>query len=139
MQPSQEAQLVLGLINLNSKAHRRLGGALSVHGLGVSEYLVLLQLMRASNQTMRRVDLAERVGLTASGVTRLLNPMEKTGLVRKAASSRDARVSLVGLSPAGQRTFEDVDAAVNDAAQSLLGPLDARQQQRLGDLVQALA
>jgi DNA-binding MarR family transcriptional regulator len=87
---------------------------------------------------MRRVDLAEKVGLTASGVTRLLNPMEKIGLVDKTASSHDARVSLVALSKAGRRMLEDAGVTVDDAARSLLGPLEARRQHELGKIVQAL-
>lgn len=139
MTTTQEAQLVLSLINLNSRVQRRLGSALSVHGLGVSEYLVLSQLRSAPNQTMRRVDLAQQVGLTASGVTRLLNPMEKIGLVEKTASERDARVSLVALSSSGSRVLVEVEAAVNDAAQTLLRPLDAAQKRQLSGLVDALA
>ncbi len=139
MHSTQEAQLVLGMVNLNSKIHRKLASALSAHGLGVSEFLVLLQLKLAPNETLRRVDLAQKVGLTASGVTRLLNPMEKIGLVEKTASSRDARVSLVALSKSGKRVLNEVDAAVNDAAQSLLAPLDARQKEQLGSLVAAFA
>jgi len=135
---SQEAQLVFSMINLHSKLHRNLGGCLSAHGLGVSEYLVLNQLHNAPNQTLRRIDLAERVGLTASGVTRLLNPMEKVGLVEKAASTRDARVSLVALSSAGKRTLEEAGVAVNHAAQSLLRPLDGERKKSLRDLVHTL-
>lgn len=139
VKPNQEAQLILSMINLNSKIHRKLGGALSVHGLGVSEFLVLSELRIAPGQTMRRVDLAEGIGLTASGVTRLLNPMEKVGLVDKISSERDARVSLVALSKSGKRVLEEVEAAVNDAAQSLLRPLDAQRQQQLREVVRALA
>ncbi|MEX0737750.1 MAG: MarR family transcriptional regulator [Pseudohongiella sp.] len=139
MEPTKEAQLVLSIINLNSKMNRKLGGSLSVHGLGVSEFLVLSQLRIAPNQTMRRVDLAEKVGLTASGVTRLLNPMEKIGLVEKTASSRDARVSLVALSKSGKRVLDEVEMAVNDAAESLLAPLDVQRQKQLAKLVHALA
>ena len=139
MTTTEEAQLVLGMVNLNSKVQRKLGSALSAHGLGVSEFLVLTQLEVAPGQTLRRVDLAQKVGLTASGVTRLLNPMEKIGLVEKSASSRDARVSLVALSSSGKRVLGEVEAAVNDAAQSLLAPLDSREKSQLGSLVEALA
>ncbi|MBR9813078.1 MarR family transcriptional regulator [bacterium] len=139
MSLSQDARTVLGLINLNSKVHRRLGGALSVHGLGVSELLVLIALREAPSRTMRRVDLAERVGLTASGITRLLNPLEKVGLVEKTQGARDARVSLVALSAGGQRMLEDVEVAVNDTAKSLLAPLDRRRQRELNGLTQALS
>jgi DNA-binding MarR family transcriptional regulator len=98
-----EGELVMNIINLQSKIQKRIGGALSVHGVGLSEYLVLHQLFIAPGQKMRRVDLAEQVGLSPSGITRLLNPMEKIGLIEKEENPRDARVSLVTLSIAGKR------------------------------------
>ncbi|MDZ7871614.1 MAG: MarR family transcriptional regulator [Rheinheimera sp.] len=51
-------------------------------------------------QTRRRSDLVELVGLSPSGITRLLLPLEKIGRVEKERNPRDARVSLVILSEA---------------------------------------
>ena len=50
---------------------------------------------------MRRVDLADAIGLTASGITRLLLPMEKIGLVKRESHIGDARVSYVVIAPGG--------------------------------------
>ena len=52
---------------------------------------------------MRRIDLAEKIGLTASGVTRILLPMEKVGFIRKEVNKEDARSSLVILASGGKR------------------------------------
>ena len=52
-------------------------------------------LNEASTHSLKRIDLAEQVGLSASGVTRMLLPMEKIGLISKEEGARDARVSLV--------------------------------------------
>jgi len=84
---------------------RRLDARLG--GLGFNEFIILYHLSRADDQRMRRIDLAEAVGLTASGVTRLLLPMEKIGLVRREASDRDARVSFVKLAPGGKTKLEE--------------------------------
>ena len=138
MKLSNESQLVLDLIQLNSRIQRRLGGALSAHGLGVSEFMVLRELSDAPGKKLRRVDLAEKVGLSASGVTRLLNPMEKIGLVEKDRSARDARVSLVALSPAGVRMLRDVEAAINDAARSLLAASSAGKLRSMQTLVRSI-
>lgn len=89
--------LVIDLMNLQGKIQKRVGYALSVHGLGLSDYFVLNQLYIAPSQKMRRNELAERVGSSPSGITRLLNPLEKIGLVEKESNPRDARVSLVTL------------------------------------------
>jgi len=56
---------------------------------------------------MRRIDLAEKIGLTASGITRLLLPMEKIGLIKKEANEQDARVSYVVLASGGQTKLNE--------------------------------
>jgi len=55
------------------------------HGLTLNDYEVLLHLARADGSMMRRVDLAQSVLLSASGITRLLVGLERTGLVVKHA------------------------------------------------------
>src|SRR3954468_10501045 len=63
------------------------------HGLTLSDYEVLLRLSQADGHEMRRIDLAESVLLTASGITRLLDGLERAGYVEKGACASDARVS----------------------------------------------
>lgn len=73
----------------------------SLHGISFSDYQLLNHLARAPGGRLRRVDLAERVGLSASGVTRSLLPLEKIGLVTRQADPRDARVGFAVITPAG--------------------------------------
>jgi DNA-binding MarR family transcriptional regulator len=81
---------------------RRLDNALSsVHGLSFADFMILYYLERAPGGKLRRVDLAERLGLTASGVTRSLLPLEKLGLVTRQPDPRDARVGYASLSDSG--------------------------------------
>jgi len=75
---------------------------LNQHGLTLNDYEVLLHLSRAADGMMRRVDLAESVLLTASGITRLLDGLERSGFVEKAACQSDARVSYAKLTAAGR-------------------------------------
>src|SRR5215210_1452748 len=75
---------------------------LNEHGLTLNDYEVLLHLSRAEGDMMRRVDLAERVLLTASGITRLLDGLERAGFVEKRACASDARVSYAKLTEAGR-------------------------------------
>lgn len=56
------------------------------------------------------------MGLTASGVTRALLPLEKMGLVERAASQRDARVSYAALSKAGAELLANASATVEQAS-----------------------
>jgi DNA-binding MarR family transcriptional regulator len=72
------------------------------HDLTLNDYEVLLHLSHADGGRMRRVDLAQQVVLTASGITRLLEGLERAGYVRKESCSSDARVSYAALTDEGR-------------------------------------
>jgi DNA-binding MarR family transcriptional regulator len=73
------------------------------HDLTLNDYEVLLHLSHAEDGRMRRVDLAERVVLTASGITRLLEGLERAGYVCKESCAADARVSYAALTDQGRK------------------------------------
>lgn len=56
---------------------------------------------------MRRVDLAQSVLLTPSGMTRLLGGLERAGLVCRAACPSDGRVSYAVLTEAGRARLRE--------------------------------
>jgi DNA-binding MarR family transcriptional regulator len=72
------------------------------HDLTLNDYEVLLHLSHSPGGRMRRVDLAQRVLLTASGITRLLEGLERAGYVCKETCSSDARVSYAKLTEEGR-------------------------------------
>ena len=72
------------------------------HGLTLSDYDVLVQLSQAPGRCLRPVDLARAVLLTRSGVTRLVQGLERAGLVERVPSPDDGRGSLVRLTAAGR-------------------------------------
>jgi DNA-binding MarR family transcriptional regulator len=97
---------------------RRLDNALSsVHGLSFADFMVLYYLERAPGGKLRRVDLAERLGLTASGVTRSLLPLEKLGLVTRQPDPRDARVGYASLTDSGKELLGYALTSVRSIAQ----------------------
>jgi MarR family transcriptional regulator, 2-MHQ and catechol-resistance regulon repressor len=71
------------------------------HGLTIHQYEALLHLRHAEGRRMRRVDLAERLVLTASGVTRLLDGLEQAGYVDRDACASDRRVTYAVLTDSG--------------------------------------
>jgi DNA-binding MarR family transcriptional regulator len=77
------------------------------HGLTLNDYEVLLHLSWAEHKMMRRVDLADRILLTASGITRLLEGLERAGFVGKETCSSDARVSYAKLTDAGAQKLRE--------------------------------
>ncbi len=102
---SPALHLVLSLVKTQAVMTRRFDSYLD--GLALNEFVLLYHLDTARDKKLRRVDLAEKVGLTASGVTRLLNPMEKIGLVGREVNERDARSSYVTLSTGGKRKLKE--------------------------------
>ena len=73
------------------------------HGLTLNDYEVLLHLSHAEDGRMRRVDLAQQILLTASGITRLLEGLERAGYVAKETCASDARVSYAKVTDEGLR------------------------------------
>ena len=64
-------------------------------------------LSSAPDQRLKRVDLARRLLLTPSGVTRLLEGLESTGLVERATCPTDLRVTYAALTDAGREKLDD--------------------------------
>jgi DNA-binding MarR family transcriptional regulator len=73
----------------------------SEHGLTLNEFEVLLRLARAPDWRLKRIELVEQVLLTPSGITRLLDRLERAGLVAKDRCPSDARVTYAVLTDAG--------------------------------------
>jgi len=106
------------LLRAHSTVTRRFSAELiAAHGLTINDYEVLLFLARAPERRMRRVDLAGSVLLTPSGITRLLDGLERQGFVRRADCESDRRVSYAELTDAGL-------AKLRAASQTHLGGIE---------------
>jgi DNA-binding MarR family transcriptional regulator len=92
----------VALLRAHASAMRRFNGELmSAHELTLNDYEVLLRLAQEPERMMRRVDLAKSVLLTPSGITRLLEGLERCGYVERASCSSDARVTYALLTDEG--------------------------------------
>jgi DNA-binding MarR family transcriptional regulator len=109
----------------------------SEHGLTLNDYEALLLLSRADERRMRRVDLARRLLLTPSGVTRLLEGLERAGLVERASCESDLRVTYAQLTDAG---LEKVEAASCGHVASVRALFEEHfSEQELAELAETLA
>ncbi|MES3024512.1 MAG: MarR family winged helix-turn-helix transcriptional regulator [Pseudomonadota bacterium] len=119
---------------------RRLDAALgSVHGIAFGDLVLLQHLGGASGGRLRRVDLAERLALSASGVTRALLPLEKIGLVARQGGARDARVGYAAISNAGHGVLADAGATARMVCQEMLDAAEPDQLDALGVVLDQLA
>ncbi len=118
---SPEQTLALAFASAWNRLERRLDHSLgAIRGISLAEYRLLRTLGDAPESQASRVDLATEVGLTPSGVTRALQPLEKTGVVRTVKSKRDARLAMAVLTRAGRELLNDASGVVDDTMKTLL-------------------
>ena len=109
------------------------------HGLTLNDYEVLLHLAHAEHGMMRRVDLAESVILTASGITRLLDGLERSGCVEKATCSSDARVSYAKITDAGHAKLREASVThLRGIDELFLGRYSEEERATLAELLSRL-
>ncbi len=96
---------VLHLSKLNSILSKNFDGILG--WLWLNDFIVLHYLNSASLWKLKRIELADKVGMTASGITRLLAPMEKIWLIHKEKNAQDARISYVSIATWGKNKYEE--------------------------------
>lgn len=89
------------------------------HGLTLNDYEVLLHLSQARDQRMRRVDLAQTVVLTQSGITRLLEGLERADLVERAECASDRRVAYAVLTDSGLERLREAAGTHLDGVHEL--------------------
>jgi DNA-binding MarR family transcriptional regulator len=118
---SPSLEFALRLARAQATLVRRLDQVLGgYHGISFSDFMLLHYLNRAPGGRLRRVDLAERQGLTASGVTRTLLPLEKIGLVERQQDPRDARVAYAAITGTGRELLLNAVTVADQISKDLL-------------------
>ena len=98
-----------GMLAAHATLIRQLDGQLrAAHGLGVSEFDVLITLFNGAERGVRMTDLAKAIMLSPAGLTHMVTRLERDGLVERAVDPADRRSFLVRLTPGGR---ERLDAA----------------------------
>jgi DNA-binding MarR family transcriptional regulator len=128
-------KFILSLAKTQTIVNRRFDTKLSSYGLGFNDFVILYHLSQAPHEKMRRIDLAEKVGLTASGITRMLAPMEKTALVTRESNERDARVSYAVLAPGGKRLLEESIKTAEYSALDIFPGSKTKKIEKLAELL----
>lgn len=125
--PSTEA--FGNLLGAHAALTRELNAALvASHGLTINDYGCLLLLSRSGVEGMRRIDLANELQLSPSGITRLLDRLEEQGLVGKGACKEDARVSYAVLTDAGLDKLEEAWPEHVDAVERRVGSVLSEEE-----------
>ena len=139
-QVSAELTVFARLLRAHASLRRTLGTRLLAdHSLTINDFETLLHLSREPDGRMRRVDLAERLQLTPSGVTRLLDGLLDCGLVERGSCDSDARVVYAVITAEGRRRLETAASGHQVAVRELLGSaLTETELETLGSLLSRL-
>jgi len=138
-QASTEARLTawIKLLRAHAALTRELSGRLEAqHGLSLRDYDVLVQIYSAPGRRMRRIDIARTVILSPSGITRLLDGLERAGWVKKEHCDSDARVTYAALTEAGVEKFEQAHAThLGDIQELFASRFDDEEHEQLAGLL----
>lgn len=136
---TDNAALALGLSRADALIRKRLEGPLGGgHGIGYTDFIILAELASVVGGRLRPVDLAARLLLTPSGVTRALLPLAKIGLVERTSHERDARASYVTLTDAGKTRVDEAMPTVERVVGETLASLTRGDRLTLVGLVERL-
>ncbi|HEV8622225.1 MAG TPA: MarR family transcriptional regulator [Actinomycetota bacterium] len=109
------------------------------HGITFGEYDVLLRLARVPGAALRMTDLADRVMLSPSGVTRLVNRLMVRGFVRREADQDDARATLATLTDEGKRRVRlAARTHLRGIRQHFTGRLSERQLRQVAEALEII-
>lgn len=125
------------LLRAHAALTRELSARLeSAHNLSLRDFDVLVQLYEAPDRRLRRIDLARSVILSPSGVTRLLEGLERAGWVAKHHCELDNRVTWAVLTDAGAAKFEEArESHVADVDELFSSRFSADEYEQLAELL----
>lgn len=135
MTPSLD--LIFDLSLARTQLARDVDHPLSAHGISLADLAILRELRRESTGKLRRSELAQRLGITPSGVARQVAPLERIGLVDRESHERDARLALVVLTQTGRQIVDEaLQTAESAADRALAARWNDAERERLSQLLQ---
>jgi DNA-binding MarR family transcriptional regulator len=129
------------LLHAHEKVTRALDQELrEEHDLSMADYDVLLRLARAPERALRMSELAERVMLSPSGLTRAVDRLEDAGLIRRERLPDDARVTIARLTDEGRRRLRAAARThLRGIREHFTGSLSATQLRTVASALEVIA
>jgi DNA-binding MarR family transcriptional regulator len=137
----QELRAWRGLLSTYARLTKALDAQLEAeHGLPLTSYEVLMYLADSERGRMRMHDLARSILLSRSGLTRLVDRLERDGLLERCSCPSDARGSYACLTAKGRETLDAARAThLAGVRQLFLQHFTAAEQEQLGDVWERVA
>lgn len=129
-----EEAAFLDLLRTSDILTRRLVGVLKPADLSTTQYNVL-RILRGAQEGLPCGEIASRMITRDPDITRLLDRLEKRGLISRCRETKDRRMVLTRITPEGLNTLADLDEPVLEAHRKQLGHMGAGRLRTLADLL----
>jgi DNA-binding MarR family transcriptional regulator len=136
--PSPEEATFLDLMRTADKLTRGLVQILKTEDLSATQYNVL-RILRGTPEGLPCGEIASRMITRDPDVTRLLDRMEKRGLIERWRETRDRRVVMAKITPEGLKILARLDEPILETHRRQLGHLGRERLRLLTELLQAAA
>jgi len=130
--------IFLRFLRVGSDLSTALDGFLLKHGLLQGRWWVLILLMREENQTSIPSVLAEKSGVSRATMTRLLDGLERDGLIKRRFDQADRRSFSVSLTPSGQKKLDEVMPDYYQRVNQSMAKLGAKDYQKLNQILELI-
>lgn len=135
--PSLEAEVVLNLMRTSDALARSGEKILKLAGLSPNQYNVLRILRGAGENGLCCHEVGERMITRDPDITRLLDRLERRGLVARSRDRHDRRVIMARITAAGRKILKDLDGPIEDYNRNRLSHMEKADLRKLNELLEA--
>lgn len=132
---SPESAAYLALLRVASRFEQEMSDLLRPHGITPTQYNGLRILRGGGSTGLTCGGVLDRLVTRDPDITRLLDRLEKLGLVTRSRDSEDRRVVISRITPAGLELLERLDAPVDELHRTQLAMLGPDRLQQLTELL----
>ncbi len=135
--PSLESEVVLNLMRTSDALARSGEKILKLAGLSPNQYNVLRILRGAGENGLCCHEVGERMITRDPDITRLLDRLERRGLVARSRDRHDRRVIMARITAAGRKILKDLDGPIEDYNRNRLSHIEKADLRKLNELLEA--
>lgn len=138
MSISTQQRALVAIMSAAGRLRRQAGCLFEGHGISSSQYNVL-RILRGAGGELPTMTIRDRMMDPEPSITRLVDRLEKRGLLERVACAEDRRRVDCRLTEAGTELLSELDKPVDDADRQLMRGLSERELKTLADLLDRVA
>ena len=135
--PNLEAEVYVSLLRTADALSRGAEKILNLAGLSPPQYNVLRILRGAGESGLCCREVAERMITRDPDITRLVDRLERRGLLARSRDNKDRRIITVRVTPAGRKVLKDLDEPLTEHQRNLLSHMEEGDLRKLLELLEA--